>query len=68
MYVIQDADRAGGAVGMTWVDDPVSKVASITTRGVRPVDVEEHDQVWEYVFHEADGKEIGIGGDISSSG
>ncbi len=67
VYVIQDAKRAGGAVSMIWVDDPVSEVASIVTRGVHPVDVEKHDQVWKYVFHDADGNEIGIGGDISSS-
>lgn len=65
VYVIQDAARAGGAVGMIWVDDPVSEVARIADRGLQPVDVEKHDRVWKYVFHDADGNETGIGGEVT---
>lgn len=68
VYIIQDVDRAGGGVSMIWVDDPVSEVARIAERGLEPVDVEKHDQVWKYVFHDVDGNEVGIGGDISPSG
>ena len=64
MYVIQDSDRAGGAVSMIWVDDPVSEVATIARRGRQPVDVEKHDRVWKYVFHDVDGNETGIGGEV----
>ena len=66
VYIIQDADRAGGAVNMIWVDDPVAEVARIADRGLEPVDVEEHDGVWKYVFHDADGNETGIGGQVAS--
>ncbi len=66
VYIIQDADRAGGAVSMIWVDDPVSEVARIAEQGVEPVDVEKHDGVWKYVFHDADGNETGIGGEVPS--
>ena len=68
VYIIQDLDRAGGAVSMIWVDDPVAEVARISGRGLEPVDVEKHDSVWKYVFHDSDGNEIGIGGDISTTG
>jgi hypothetical protein len=51
---------------MIWVDDPISEVARIAGRGLEPVDVEKHDRVWKYVFHDADGNETGIGGEISS--
>jgi hypothetical protein len=66
VYVIQDANRAGGAVSMVWVDDPISEVARIAERGLEPVDLEKHDQVWKYVFHDADGNETGIGGEVST--
>jgi len=63
-----DRDRAGGAVCMIWVDDPVAEVARISGRGLEPADVEKHDSVWKYVFHDSDGNEIGIGGDVSTAG
>jgi catechol 2,3-dioxygenase-like lactoylglutathione lyase family enzyme len=67
VYIIQDPDRAGGAVSMIWVDDPVAEVARISGRGLEPADVEKHESVWKYVFHDGDGNEIGIGGDISTA-
>jgi hypothetical protein len=68
VYIIEDHDRAGGAVCMVWVDDPVAEAARIAQRGVEPVDVEKYDTVWKYVFHDADGNEIGIGGDTADGG
>ena len=65
MYVIEDHQRAGGAVSMIWVDDPVAEVARIAERGLDPVDVEKHDSVWKCVFRDADGNEIGVGGDVT---
>jgi hypothetical protein len=50
---------------MIWVDDPVAEVARIAERGLDPVDVERHDIVWKYVFRDADGNEIGVGGDVT---
>jgi len=66
VYIIQEANRAGGAVSMIWVDDPISEVARIAERGLEPVSVEKHDEVWKYVFHDANGNETGIGGEVSS--
>ena len=68
VYVIQDADRAGGGVGMIWVDDPVAEVARIAGRGLEPDDVEKHGGVWKYVFHDSDGNETGIGGEVPPAG
>lgn len=67
VYIIQDLDRAGGAVIMIWVDDPVAEVARISGQGLEPVDVEKHDSVWKYVFHDTEGNEIGIGGEVSTT-
>ncbi|WP_127503035.1 VOC family protein [Actinoplanes solisilvae] len=64
VYIIQDPGRAGGGVGMIWVDDPVAEAARIAGRGITPDDVEKHDSVWKYVFHDADGNETGIGGEV----
>ena len=66
VYIIEDKERAGGAVNMIWVDDPVAEAAKIAERGLEPVTIEKYDTVWKYVFHDADGNEIGLGGDVSS--
>ena len=52
---------------MIWVDDPVAQAAKISQRGLEPMDVEKHGAVWKYVFHDADGNETGIGGEVSTS-
>jgi hypothetical protein len=41
-------------------------VVRTAKRGLEPVDVEKHDTVWKYVFHDADGNEIGLGGNVPS--
>jgi catechol 2,3-dioxygenase-like lactoylglutathione lyase family enzyme len=68
VYIIQDPGRAGGAVSMIWVDDPTAEVAKISEQGLEPVDVEKHGSVWKYVFHDGDGNETGIGGEVSTTG
>lgn len=68
VYIVEAPERAGGAVGMIWVDDPVSEVAKIGERGVEPVEVEKHDSVWKFVFRDADGNETGIGGEVVQQG
>jgi hypothetical protein len=65
VYIIEDQERAGGGVGMIWVDDPAAEVAKISERGLEPVQIEKHGTVWKYVFHDADGNETGIGGEVS---
>jgi hypothetical protein len=50
---------------MIWVGDPRAEAARITERGTEPDDLEKHGGVWKYVFHDADGNEIGIGGEVT---
>lgn len=66
VYIIRDLDRAGGAVSMIWVDDPVAESARIAGQGIEWDDVERHDGVWKYVFHDADGNETGVGGPVAA--
>ncbi|HET9650293.1 MAG TPA: VOC family protein [Microlunatus sp.] len=66
VYIIHDVDRAGGAVSMIWVDDPVAEVARIADRGLEAVDVERHGGVWKFVFRDADGNETGVGGQVAA--
>ena len=65
VYIIEDQQRAGGAVCMIWVDDPVAVATRIADRGLEPVGIEKYATVWKYIFHDADGNEIGVGGDVS---
>jgi hypothetical protein len=44
----------------------VTEVAGIAGQGIESVDVEEHAPVWKYVFHDTDGNETGIGGEVAS--
>ena len=37
-------------------------------RLLEPVDVEQHGSVRKYVFHDADGNETGIGGEVPAGG
>lgn len=67
VYIVEDSDRAGGAIGMIWYDDPTAEVDRIIAVGIEPDEIEKHDTVWKYVFRDADGNEIGIGGDVSAS-
>ncbi|SDS90191.1 VOC family protein [Actinopolymorpha singaporensis] len=68
VYIIRDPGRAGGAVSMIWVDDPTAEVARISGQGLEPVDIEKHGSVWKYIFHDGDGNETGIGGEVSTPG
>lgn len=66
VYIIQAPERAGGAVSMIWVDDPASEAARIGELGIEPVDVEKYGTTWKYVFHDSDGNETGIGGEVAT--
>ncbi len=40
-------------------------IAKVAAQGINSDDVEKHDEVWKYVFHDADGNETGIGGRVA---
>ena len=66
VYIIQDT-RASRRRGQHDLGRrPRIRGGQDRTRGLEPVDVEKHDAVWKYVFHDADGNETGIGGEVAS--
>ncbi|MGW1712710.1 VOC family protein [Streptomyces sp. NPDC002156] len=67
VYIIENAERAGGAVSLIWRDDPASEVARIAERGLQPIGVEQYGNICKWVFHDPDGNETGIGGEVSQA-
>ena len=63
VYVLLDAERAGGGLVTLFVEDYAGIVESIAERGVEPTQKETYSNgVRKATFHDADGNEIGFGG------
>ena len=63
VYIVEDADRAGGAVITVFVDDLDAVVADIASRGLEPVERETYSNgVRKVTYRDDDGNEIGFGG------
>ena len=63
VYVLLDAERAGGGLLTLFVEDYDGIVESIAERGVEPTKKETYSNgVRKATFHDADGNEIGFGG------
>ena len=63
VYVLLDAERAGGGLVTLFVEDWDGIVESIAERGVEPTKKETYSNgVRKATFHDADGNEIGFGG------
>ncbi len=63
VYVLLDAERAGGGLVTLFVEDYDGIVESIVERGVEPTKKETYSNgVRKATFHDADGNEIGYGG------
>ena len=63
VYVLLDAERAGGGLVTLFVEDYDGIVESIAERGVEPTKKETYSNgVRKATFHDADGNEIGFGG------
>ncbi len=54
------------AVSMIWVDDPCLRSRRSASGALEPIDVEKHDTVWKYVYHDADGNKTGTGGEVQT--
>ena len=68
VYVVQDADRAGGCVVTLFVDDLDARVAEIAARGLEPDERESYENgVRKIVFRDPDGNEIGFAGTAEQS-
>jgi catechol 2,3-dioxygenase-like lactoylglutathione lyase family enzyme len=63
VYVVEQADHAGGSVATVFVDDLDERMAAIAARGLEPADVETYSNgVRKAVYRDPDGNEVGFGG------
>jgi hypothetical protein len=63
VYVVEDAENAGGALITLFVDDLDARVDAIATRGIEPDErVTYSNGVRKTLYRDADGNEIAFGG------
>jgi hypothetical protein len=63
VYIVQDPDRAGNALVLSFVDDLEDQVARIAGRGIEPSGREVHGPgAVKVTYRDADGNEISLGG------
>ena len=63
IYIVQEPERAGNGLVLSFVDDLDDRVASIAQRGIEPAKRETYDSgATKVIYRDADGNEIGFGG------
>ncbi|MCH6159036.1 VOC family protein [Streptomyces marispadix] len=63
VYIVEDRERAGNALALTFVDDLDSRVAEVAGRGIEPARQETYEGgVTKVIYRDADGNEISLGG------
>ncbi|MFZ3554668.1 hypothetical protein [Streptomyces sp. BH055] len=63
VYIVEDPERAGNALTLSFVDDLDTRVAEIAERGLEPAKRETFDGgVTKVIYRDADGNEISFGG------
>ncbi|SCK19422.1 VOC family protein [Streptomyces sp. WMMB 322] len=63
VYIVEDRDRAGNALVLSFVDDLDERVAQIAGRGIEPAKRETYEGgVTKVSYRDADGNEISLGG------
>ena len=63
IYIVQEPERAGNALVLSFVDDLDDRIANIARRGIEPANRETyHNGVTKVIYHDADGNEISFGG------
>ena len=63
VYIVQDPERAGNALVLSFVDDLGERVAGLAGRGIEPSKRETYDNgVSKVSYRDAEGNEIGFGG------
>jgi catechol 2,3-dioxygenase-like lactoylglutathione lyase family enzyme len=68
IYVVQDAERAGGGVVTVFVDDLDARVAAVAARGLDPDERETYESgARKAIFRDADGNEVGLAGPPSGA-
>ena len=63
IYVVQDPERAGNALVLSFVDNLDDRVAKIARGGIEPAHIETYDSgATKVIYRDADGNEISFGG------
>jgi hypothetical protein len=63
LYIVEDAERAGQAIQLIFVDDLDACVADISSRGIEPSErVTYPGKARKAIYRDADGNEISFGG------
>jgi hypothetical protein len=66
IYIVQDPDRAGNALVLSFVDDLDVRIADIAKRGIKPARRETPSSgVTKVIYKDADGNEISFGGALA---
>ena len=63
IYIVQEPERAGNALVLSFVGDLDDRVAEITRRGIDPAKRETYDNgVTKVIYRDPEGNEISFGG------
>ena len=63
IYIVQQPERAGNALVLSFVDDLEDRVAKIARRGIEPAKRETYDsRATKVTYRDPDGNEISFGG------
>src|SRR5580700_5122168 len=63
IYIVQEPERAGNALVLSFVDDLDDRVAKLSRRGIEPAKRETHGgSATKVTYRDADGNEISFGG------
>ena len=63
IYIVQEPERAGNALVLSFVDDLDDRVATIARRGIEPAQREPYGNgVTKVIYRDAEGNEISFGG------
>ena len=63
IYIVQQPERAGNALVLSFVDDLDDRVAQIARRGIEPAKRETYDNgVTKVIYRDPEGNEISLGG------
>lgn len=63
VYIVENADRAGGSLSLLFYEDVEAVVAEISVRGIEPVERERYPgKARKAIYRDADGNQIEFGG------
>jgi catechol 2,3-dioxygenase-like lactoylglutathione lyase family enzyme len=69
LFIVEDAERAGGAIHTIFVDELDALVAEIASRGIEPDEQETYPgKARKAIYRDADGNEIGFGDGFGGAG